>query len=160
MILFSLRTPHIHTRKIQAADRGHVRVAPVICQLITRLSNSQAVRDDKTERDSEQRLSRVCFSLIWENQKLESAGSEAEPGAPILGSNWSNDTEKDSPLPRGQTLPLGYRQLGCSFLKPPAWPLVKKTEDRWLLREPGDRLTDSKVVTIPQTYQGQRVSGH
>lgn len=46
-MLFSLKgTPlpphaHRHTRKIQTVARGHVRVAPVICQPITRLSRAR-----------------------------------------------------------------------------------------------------------------------
>lgn len=45
MILFSLRTPYMHTRATQTVDRGHVRAAPVICQLITRLSTASLCKE-------------------------------------------------------------------------------------------------------------------
>lgn len=72
-ILFPLGTPHIHTRKIQTADRGHVRVAPVICLLITRLSTARLFeeRDDKTERDSGSAFPEFDFSSSVRTYKLE-----------------------------------------------------------------------------------------
>lgn len=51
-ILFSLRTPSpLHTRKIQTVDRGHVRAAPVICQLITRLSTARLSEEGEGRRE-------------------------------------------------------------------------------------------------------------
>lgn len=123
MILFYLRTPHIHTRKIQTADRGHVRAAPVICLLITRLSTARLCkeRNDKTERDSGKAFPEFCFSSSGRAYKPE----YAIPGAPTLGQNWSNDAEPVLPFPRGQTLPshpLATKQPGYSFPQIPVWP--------------------------------------
>lgn len=75
---FSLCTPHTHAQKIQTVDRGHVCVAPIICQLITRLSTARLCeeRDDKTEKDSEQCLSEFVFPSSGRTDRLEWAGLE------------------------------------------------------------------------------------
>lgn len=62
--------------KTQTADRGHVREAPVICLLITRLSTARLCEESNgwqrgQETDSEQGSIRVCFFLIWENLPAE-----------------------------------------------------------------------------------------
>ena len=82
--LLPAHTPHTH-RKIQTADRGHVRAAPVICLLITRLSTARLCeeRNDKTERDSGKAFPEFCFSSSGRACKPE----YTKAGAPILGQN-------------------------------------------------------------------------
>lgn len=92
------------------------------------------------EGDSEQRLSEFVFPSSGRT-KSRSRQVPRQNWEPLpLGRTGLMTQRQTRPFPEARPFPLASgSQPGCSFLKPPAWPLVKKTGDRWLLREPGDR---------------------
>lgn len=114
-------------------------MAPVICQLITRLSTARLCeeRDDKTE-DASSVFPEFVFPSSGRTQKLESAGLRQNQGLQRLGGTGQMTQSQPLPFPETRPFPLDTSSQAF-FPKPPAWPLVKETRDRWLLRDPGDR---------------------